>query len=395
MPGKIGSRITSRLSRLDRGWIIIALVSMWWGCDQTAYVGFRDSTGPADSVETDGTSEPGADSETERATEPDTETATELSPDTATEESTDSATALNEPEMLPLTGALRALDPSVIEAGGAFFMFYTGPWILRKRSPDLLDWSEQPPVFETPPAWIGEQVPEAVEIWAPDVTFFNGAYHLYYGVSSFAVNHSCIGHAVATEITGAWTDLGSVICSMSEADGAADDWNAIDPDIVLDEDGTPFLVFGSYWSGIKAARLTADGQLADGILYPISSRGDDREETAAPLVVRRGEYYYHFVSFDQCCVGVDSTHNIRVGRARGVLGPYFDQSGASMTTGGGTLLVAGDDRWHGPGHNEILLSSLGDFNIFHAYDADNNGEPTLRISTLVWSADDWPRSAGP
>ena len=35
----------------------------------------------------------------------------------------------------------------------------------------------------------------------------------------------------------------------------ASDFNAIDPDIIQDNAGTPWLVFGSYWSGVQMVQL--------------------------------------------------------------------------------------------------------------------------------------------
>jgi arabinan endo-1,5-alpha-L-arabinosidase len=64
-------------------------------------------------------------------------------------------------------------------------------------------------------------------------------------------------------------------------------------------------------------------------------------------------------------------------------------------SGGGTLVLAGDARWKGPGHDAILRTATGDYDVYHAYDAQSSGIPTLRISELHWSADDWPVSAGP
>ena len=40
--------------------------------------------------------------------------------------------------------------------------------------------------------------------------------------------------------------------------------------------------------------------------------------------------FYLFVSFDQCCKGVASTYNIRVGRADRIEGPYLDKDGKPM-----------------------------------------------------------------
>ncbi len=45
-------------------------------------------------------------------------------------------------------------------------------------------------------------------------------------------------------------DQGKVIGS-----NVGDDWNAIDPDVVLDERKQPWLAFGSFWGGIKLRKL--------------------------------------------------------------------------------------------------------------------------------------------
>ena len=37
----------------------------------------------------------------------------------------------------------------------------------------------------------------------------------------------------------------------------------------------------------------------------------------------------------------------------------------------------------------------GAFNVYHSYDANNNGNSYLRISELVWDQDGWPVSGGP
>jgi arabinan endo-1,5-alpha-L-arabinosidase len=188
-----------------------------------------------------------------------------------------------------------------------------------------------------------------------------------------------------------WDDLGKVISSYP-----SDDWNAIDPNIVLDEQGQPWLSFGSFWGGIKLRKIDpATGKLSsqDQTLYSLASRPRTPElpgAIEAPVIIRKNGYYYLFVSFDFCCRGQNSTYNIRVGRARRVTGPYVDRSGKPMTEGGGTLVLAGEGRWRGPGHCAVLLAKDGDKLVYHAYDAEVHGVPTLRISPLSWDAEGWP-----
>jgi arabinan endo-1,5-alpha-L-arabinosidase len=213
-------------------------------------------------------------------------------------------------------------------------------------------------------------------------------YHLYYSASTFGSNTSCIGHATRSDLgSGSFADQGSVICSDD-----SDDYNTIDPNVILDEAGTPWLVFGSFWDGIRMIELSESGSRANDDLHAIASRGGDAIE--APFIVRRCGYYYLFVSFDRCCQGADSTYNIRVGRATSVLGPYVDQEGTALLDGGGTLLVSGDETWRGPGHNAIIFVGNVAYNVYHAY-AASNGASTLRISEIAWDSEGWPISAGP
>jgi arabinan endo-1,5-alpha-L-arabinosidase len=298
----------------------------------------------------------------------------------------------NPPQVLALTGSLGTHDPTLIEQDGVFYEFQTGPRLPAKTSSDLLRWTDAPRALgNSNPGWIAGQVPEATDLWAPDLSFFGGQHHLYYSASSFGSNYSCIGHATRASLaTGSWTDRGSVVCSNH---GSNDNWNAIDPNVVVDQAGTPWLSFGSFWSGIKAIELDQSGARRNSDLHAIASRGGGAIE--APVIVRRCGYYYLFVSFDRCCDGANSTYNIRVGRAQNVLGPYVDKNGTSMMSGGGTLLVQGAGRWRGPGHNAVLFTGNRAYNFYHSYDADNGGRSVLRGAELVWDASGWPISGGP
>jgi arabinan endo-1,5-alpha-L-arabinosidase len=182
-------------------------------------------------------------------------------------------------------------------------------------------------------------------------------------------------------------DQGKVISS-----NIADDWNAIDPDVVLDEQDQPWLSFGSFWGGIKLRKLDAStGKLSsqDQTLYSLARRPTPGA-IEAPNIIRRNGYYYLFVSFDFCCRGKDSTYNVRVGRARRLTGPYVDRSGKPMMDGGGTLVVAGAGRWAGPGHCSVLQGKDRDWLVYHAYDTEWRGVSTLRIAALRWDPEGWP-----
>lgn len=92
------------------------------------------------------------------------------------------------------------------------------------------------------------------------------------------------------------------------------------------------------------------------------------------------------VSFDKCCSGVNSTYKIAYGRSKSITGPYLDKSGKSMSEGGGTILDSGNDRWKGPGGQDIVN---GNILVRHAYDAENSGIPKMLINDIDWSSG-WP-----
>jgi arabinan endo-1,5-alpha-L-arabinosidase len=168
-----------------------------------------------------------------------------------------------------------------------------------------------------------------------------------------------------------------------------DNWNAIDPNVIVDDAGTPWLNFGSFWSGIKMIKLDSTGARADTTVLSLANNSS----IEGPYIIHQCGYYYLFVSFGSCCT-TPWDYNIRVGRAASVTGPYLDKAGTDMMNGGGTLLVTGNSTWTAPGHNAVLVTANGTYNIYHALDA-NHANPTLRISQLVLDAQGWPVSAGP
>ncbi|WP_439134944.1 family 43 glycosylhydrolase [Pseudomaricurvus sp.] len=299
------------------------------------------------------------------------------------------------PSVLNLSGNLVTHDPTIIEENGVYHVLQTGGEVdglilPGKQSNNLSSWSGTAGAFTqgNTPYWLTQRVPGVKNLWAPDLSNFGGQFHLYYSVSTFGSNRSCIGHATRSSMSsGRWTDRGSVICSSS-----SDNYNAIDPNIVVDDSGTPWMSFGSFWDGIKMVKLTQSGSRADSQIHTLASRNGGAIE--APVIVKRCGYYYLFVSFDKCCDGANSTYNIRVGRSTNVLGPYVDKSGRAMLNGGGTELVRSSSRWRGPGHNSVFFSNGKAYNMYHAY-RSLSGEPNLRISELVWDSQGWPISAGP
>lgn len=302
-------------------------------------------------------------------------------------------------------------DPSVMKQGETWYVFATGRapngHMAIRCSHDLRAWKLCGQVFTEIPGWIQKESPGTKELWAPDISYFDGIYHLYYAYSLFGKNTSGIALATNKTLDPAspdykWIDQGLVLRS-----GAGDDFNAIDPNLIVDEAGKTWLAFGSFWSGIKMRRIDrATGKLSseDGKLYNLASRArpadappgtpqlpPDWEAVEAPFIIHHGDFFYLFVSWDLCCRGTKSTYRTMVGRSRAVTGPYVDATGKPMLDGGGTQVLAANQRWLGPGGESLYAGADKTIIVFHAYDAAT-GKPALQVSTVGWK-NGWPTVA--
>jgi len=304
---------------------------------------------------------------------------------------------------IPLSGAISPVhDPSILKDGDTYYLFTTGNagdpqgLLALRTSSDLRTWTLRGGSYTALPAWTRTTVPGATGMWAPDISKVGGQYRLYYSISTFGSNQSAIGLATATSIDPAapaanWVDRGAVVQART-----GDDFNAIDPMAFSDADGRSWLVFGSFWTGIKLIRIDpATGlQLAGNAAPRALAQRPAPGAVEAPFIIRRGAYYYLFVSFDSCCQGAASTYNTVVGRSSAPDGPYVDRDGKPMLQGGGTPVLsngqADGSRFVGRGGASILQQADGDYIVYHAYDRLQNGAPTLQIQPLSWTADGWP-----
>lgn len=245
---------------------------------------------------------------------------------------------------------------------GNDFNFHLIPML---RSRDLVHWTYMGDAFSARPGWVGD----TAGLWAPEIDFFNSQYYLYYTASETDAGGSAIGVATSNSPLGPWVDSGSPAVEPHDAPccPGARRW-VFDPEVIQDG-GTRYIFYGSYFGGISARQLSSDGLHSDPATQTqitIANRYEGAE------VVRFEGFWYLFVSATNCCNGPLTGYSVFAGRSANILGPYVDREGISLLQGrvGGTpVLSMNGNRWVGPGHNTVFQDVQGTWwTAYHAVD---------------------------
>ncbi len=307
-----------------------------------------------------------------------------------------------------------AHDPVAAFCDGRYYVLTTGMGIM--SSADLVKWRFEGRALDEIPQWAEAKGFHGMP-WAPDIFYHDGTYYVYYSYSHFGKNQSAIGVVTNKTLNPEspdykWVDRGMVVESIP----GRDEWNAIDANVIMDEDGAAWLAFVSFWRGLKMFRLdetllrmaepqewfpisrrpegTAPETVSTDDAVTADPRGTDFDAgngaVEAPFIFKHGNYYYLFVSYDLCCRGAKSTYNVVVGRSEKVTGPYIDKDGVSLMMGGGTQVVKGNEQFAGAGHCSVYNFGGKDLIFMHGYDKDQDYRSKLLVRELTWSADGWP-----
>lgn len=301
--------------------------------------------------------------------------------------------------VLHLTGDDGTHDPTIVREKGVYYRFATGPGIPIAASADMKNWKSAGQVFGVNPPWTGELIPGSTWFWAPEVVYRQGRWRIYYSVSTFGSPVSAIGLASSPTLNPrdpgyAWRDDGVVITSK-----VGDDFNAIDAAVASDEFGQDWILWGSFWGGLKLRKLdslTGKPPLGDQKIYHLAHRRVEPDTIEGGFILARGGWFYLFCSFDFCCRGLNSTYRIAVGRSKTITGPYLDRDGRDLNQGGGTVIRdgEGDQFYAALGHNSIYTEGLDAWMVFHAYSRHRDGASVLAIEKLFWDDEGWPLAPG-
>ena len=310
-------------------------------------------------------------------------------------------------------------DPVMAKEDSTYYLFCTGMGIQRMVSNDRQTWTvDRNPVMSVIPKWTRDSVPGFhYHVWAPDIIQWHGRWWLAYSCSTFGRNGSAIGLLSSRSLKFPfWEDEGCIVTSRE----GRDNWNAIDPNFVIDDNDQPWLVWGSFWDGIQLVRLDTTMHVAVSQQPRTIARrynlGDPHGKKVlsvnpnppknptsdfagpnaieAPFIFKHNGWYYLFVSWDYCCQGAKSNYRVAVGRSRSVEGPYLDPDGVDMRDGGGMLFLEGDKKeYEAAGHCAAYHMDDEDIFICHGYSVALEGASVLVQRRIVWTKDEWPKLA--
>ena len=307
-------------------------------------------------------------------------------------------------------------DPVMAYEDSTYYLFATGMGIQQMTSKDRHSWTVlREPVMTVIPQWAHDSVPGFTQhVWAPDIIRWRGRWWMAYSCSTFGRNGSAIGLLSARSLSyPIWNDEGCIVTSRENRDN----WNAIDPNFVIDDQDQPWLVWGSFWDGIQLARLDTTMHIAKGEKpRTIARRYNLNNPTAkaalpinpnppknptsdfagpnaieAPFIFKHDGWYYLFVSWDYCCQGSKSNYRVAVGRSKSVEGPYLDRKGIDMRYGGGNHFLEGDKtNYEAAGHCAVYHLDNQDIFICHGYSIVQQGASVLIQRPIRWTEDNWP-----
>ncbi len=258
---------------------------------------------------------------------------------------------------------------------------------------DLKTWHEHPtPLHATDFQWASG------EAWASQVIRKGDKYFWYVTVEHKNIDGKqgkAIGVAVANSPTGPFKDARgtALVTNNMTTQYTSIPWDDIDPTVIIDTDGTPYLIWGNtqiYIAKLKDNMIELDGDIRtiqiNGINTPANPQPQCSHYTEAPWIhIYNGRYYLSFA--------IEFPEKIAYATANNIYGPY-DCKGIINELSGNCntnhqAIVQKDGRWLFIYHNGAADVNGGSFRRSVCIDElhyDNNGNILpLRMTTKgIW-----------
>jgi hypothetical protein len=261
-------------------------------------------------------------------------------PSSATQIAASAASGAALPEDFP--------DPYVLRDGDDYYAYSTGGSrgiVQVAHSRDLAHWTWVGAALFATPRWsVGRAV------WAPAVVRLGAGFVMYYAARDRASNQWCITYATAPAANAVFVDstAAPLVCD-------ADRGGSIDPDVFVDRDGTPYLLWKTHaapdssTSVVVSAPLTADGRGLAGPARTLlaSDGGWDGTIVENPAMTLGSDGYTLLFSgnsfdTDRYATGIARCAGPLGPCSRVSPGPALASSGAVIAPGGATVVTGPD-----------------------------------------------------
>lgn len=244
-------------------------------------------------------------------------------------------------------------DPDIAVFNGRIYIYPTtdggegwnSTYFKAFSSADMINWRDEGVILDFADVpWTGGS-----RAWAPAIARKNGKYYFYYS------GNGNIGAAVCDAPAGRFEDIGRPLVKDGQYPGVS-----IDPDVFIDDDGTPYLYWGN--GHMYAVKLNGDMISFDGEPVDITPP-NFREGTC--VFKRRGVYYYTWCEDDTR----SPDYHVRFGKG----------SSPMQKPEGNTVILhrnnAQNGRIRGTGHHSVLNIPGTDewYIIYHRFGIEKYG----------------------
>ncbi|PPK86153.1 arabinan endo-1,5-alpha-L-arabinosidase [Neolewinella xylanilytica] len=315
-------------------------------------------------------------------------------------------------ENAPRWGVHNVHDPSVFKDGDYYYSYNTDvafgtevrPGLQIRRSKNLVTWQFLGWVFEGLPQQGANFIRQHgglpnQSLWAPYAMKVGDSYRLYYSLASNVGRLSAMGLATADDPRGPWTERGLVVTSTADNYRQT---NAIDPSVVVAEDGSHWFYYGSAWDGIYVLELDpatglpkTSGDKGVRVAQRGFTGGTVNGNIEGPEVMYHSELdaYYLFIAYDW----LETKYNVRVGRSGSPTGPFLDYFGNDVNTESDNAPMilapyrfAGHSGYQGVSHPAVFHDGTDWYMAHQARPGENKFFMNLHVRRIYWTEAGWP-----